>query len=262
MELLQSRILGKGHPLIILHGFLGMSDNWKTLGNQFAQNGFQVHLIDQRNHGRSFHSPNFDYRLMGQDLLNYLDYHEIAKGSVIGHSMGGKTAMQFATSQPKRMDKLIVADISPKYYPPHYNVILDALEKLDFESISSRKEADEVLSHDLPDLGTRQFLLKNLYWTRPGKLGLRFNLEVLKTKTGEIGTKIDPGSVFSGPTLFLRGARSTYILPNDHAEIKKHFPKAEIETIENAGHWLHVDNPGQFFGKSSHFLKAQDQQNR
>ncbi|MEO0902774.1 MAG: alpha/beta fold hydrolase [Bacteroidota bacterium] len=137
MEQLHSRILGEGRPLLILHGFLGMSDNWKTLGNQFAENGFQVHLIDQRNHGKSFRSENFDYEILSKDLLYYIEKHQIYNANIIGHSMGGKTAMQFAISYPTHINKLIVADISPKFYPPHHQYIIDALTQLNFEEISA-----------------------------------------------------------------------------------------------------------------------------
>ena len=256
MELLHSRIIGHGQPLLILHGFLGMSDNWKTLGNQFAENGFQVHLIDQRNHGKSFHSDDFDYEILSQDVLYYMNHHQIGSAKIIGHSMGGKTAMQFAISHPNRIQQLIVADISPKFYPPHHQYIIDALTQLDFETIQSRKEADEVLSQHLSDFGIRQFLLKNLYWVEQGKLGLRFNLDVLKNKMEEIGESVPATSVYDGPTLFLRGDRSEYIQPNDYPEIQKHFPNSQIETVEKAGHWLHAENPKQFFEKALNFLNS------
>ncbi|WP_420398700.1 alpha/beta fold hydrolase [Flagellimonas sp.] len=256
MEILHSKIIGEGRPLVILHGFLGMSDNWKTLGNQYAQNGFQVHLVDQRNHGRSFHSEEFDYEVMSRDVLRYLDQHQIEKTSIIGHSMGGKTAMQIATEQPQQVEKLLVADISPKYYPPHHQPIINALVQLDFDHISSRKEADESLAQHLNEVGIRQFLLKNLYWVEPSKLGLRFNLDILKNKMDEIGENISSTATFDGPTLFLRGDRSEYILPNDFPGIHRHFPNADIQTVEKAGHWLHAENPRQFFEKSFHFLNS------
>ncbi len=256
METLHSKILGEGQPLLILHGFLGMSDNWKSLGNQYAQNNFQVHLIDQRNHGKSFHSDDFDYGFMSSDVIQYMDYHQIERAHFIGHSMGGKTAMQLAVTNPDRISKLLVADIAPKYYPPHHQYIIDALGNLDLDSISSRKEADTVLSQYLPEFGIRQFLLKNLFWEEPGKLGFRFNFDILKDKMDEIGENINSNEKYDGPALFLHGDRSEYILPNDFSEIKKHFPNSEIETVSNAGHWLHAENPKQFFEKSLRFLNS------
>ncbi|SDQ27933.1 alpha/beta fold hydrolase [Flagellimonas zhangzhouensis] len=256
MELLHSKILGEGKPFIILHGFLGMSDNWKTLGSQYAENGFQVHLVDQRNHGKSFHSPDFDYELLSQDAINYMDHHGIDSAYVLGHSMGGKTAMQLATSHPERVEKLIVADIAPKFYPPHHDFIFNGLSKLNFDEISNRREADEELAKHIQDMGIRMFLLKNLYWVEQGKLGFRFNFDVLKDKMSEIGENIAPTAIYEGPTLFLRGDRSEYIMPNDYPELKRHFPNSEIETIDKASHWLHAENPKQFFEKSLRFLNS------
>jgi len=253
-QLLHSKIIGEGQPLCILHGFLGMSDNWKTLGNSYAEEGFQVHLIDQRNHGKSFHSEEFNYDILATDLKNYLGHHNIQSTFIIGHSMGGKTAMQFACSYPEMVKKLVVADIAPKFYPPHHENIIKGLNAIFIEKIASRKQADTALEEHIPDFGTRQFLLKNLYWVEKGKLGFRFNLKVLSTKMEEIGENISNLDVFEGETLFLRGDKSEYIMSNDSPQIKLHFPKSKIETIDNAGHWLHAENPKQFFSKSNIFL--------
>lgn len=253
-KILHSTILGEGRPLIILHGFLGMSDNWKTLGNKYANNGFQVHLIDQRNHGRSFHDDNFDYEILANDLLDYFDAHGLLEVAILGHSMGGKTAMQFAVTTPERVTKLIVADIAPKYYPPHHQYIIDALKTLDLDNIKSRGQADRLLSVSLKEVGIRQFLLKNLYWKEKGQLALRFNLEVLQHKMEEIGENISGTATFLGPTLFLKGSRSEYIHENDTSSITTHFPKASIKVVEGAGHWLHAENPKQFFDLSMQFL--------
>ncbi|MDT0539286.1 alpha/beta fold hydrolase [Croceitalea sp. P059] len=252
--ILHSKIIGAGKPLLILHGFLGMSDNWKSLGNQFSANGFQVHLIDQRNHGKSFHSEDFDYEYLSEDILQYIKDKEIEKSIVIGHSMGGKTAMQFACSHPSKVEKLIIADIAPKYYPPHHQEIICGLLQLNFAEITTRTQADKELSQYLTDFGIRQFLLKNLYWVQKGKLAFRFNLRVLKNKMEEIGENISSIDTYLGETLFLRGDRSEYILNNDFDTIKRHFPNATIDTISNAGHWLHAENPKEFFNKTITFL--------
>lgn len=256
MKILHANIIGEGKPLLILHGFLGMSDNWKTLGKSYAENGFQVHLIDQRNHGKSFHSQDFDYELLANDVKTYLNFHKITQTALIGHSMGGKTAMEFACSNPEMVDKLVIADIAPKYYPPHHTKIINGLRSLDFNTISSRSEADEKLSDHLADIGIRQFLLKNLYWIEKGRLGFRFNLEVLQNKMEELGENIGSTASFSGETLFLRGDRSEYILQTDYDNIKKHFPRATIKTISKAGHWLHAENPKEFLFISLNFLNS------
>lgn len=252
--IIHSQIIGQGTPFIILHGFLGSGDNWKTLGNQFAEDGYQVHLVDQRNHGHSFHSDTFSYEAMAEDLLNYLEHHNLEECILLGHSMGGKTAMQFATTHPEKVSKLLVADIGPKAYPQHHQDILKALSLLDFTKIKSRSQADKVLSEYIPDIGTRQFLLKNLYWKEKGRLGLRVNLTVLSEKITEVGKALQATLFFEKPTLFLRGERSGYIEEMDELLIHKHFPKAKIVTISNAGHWLHAENPSEFHQNVIKFL--------
>lgn len=252
--LLHSNILGKGKPFVILHGFLGMSDNWKTLGVQFSEQDYEVHLVDQRNHGQSFHSDAFNYEVLVEDLKVYCDSHKLENIILLGHSMGGKTAMLFATKYPELVSKLIIADISPRFYPVHHDGILNGLSALNFDVIKSRGEAESVLSGYISDFGTRQFLLKNLYWVEKGKLGLRMNLEVLKEEVAEIGEPLPSQATFKKDTLFLRGDRSEYIGIDDESIITNHFPKAKIITIANAGHWLHAENPKDFFDAVMQFV--------
>ena len=252
--LLYSNIIGEGKPFLILHGFLGMSDNWKTLGSKFEEEHYQVHLIDQRNHGRSFHNDVFNYEVLVEDLKQYCDHYQLNDFVLLGHSMGGKTVMLFASTYPEMVSKLIIADIAPRFYPVHHHQILEGLSKLDFNVLKSRTEADNILSHYVSDFGTRQFLLKNLYWQEKGKLGLRFNLEVLKENVEEVGEALPISNSFSGATLFLRGDKSEYITLSDESLIKMQFPNSSIQTIKNAGHWLHAENPTDFFSSVMHFL--------
>lgn len=158
--MLYSKIEGEGKPFLIIHGFLGMSDNWKTLGLQFAQLGFQIHLLDMRNHGKSFHSDEFNYEIMVNDVKAYIDFHKLKDITLLGHSMGGKIAMLFATLYPEVVEKLIIADIGPKYYAPHHQSILAALNAVDFSKKPSRGEVDEIITKHISDFGTKQFLLK------------------------------------------------------------------------------------------------------
>ncbi|WP_027137743.1 alpha/beta fold hydrolase [Gaetbulibacter saemankumensis] len=253
--LLHSNILGEGAPFIILHGFLGMSDNWKTLGMQFSEHQYQVHLVDQRNHGHSFHDEEFNYEVLVEDLKHYCDVLGLEDVVLLGHSMGGKTAMMFSTKYPDLVSKLIVADISPRFYPVHHDAILAGLSALDFSVIKTRGQADKALSEYVSDLGTRQFLLKNLYWVQKGQLGLRLNIEVLKEEVAEVGEALPSYAHFDGDTLFLRGDRSEYIGVGDETIISNHFPKAELITIANAGHWLHAENPKDFFDAVMRFVK-------
>lgn len=253
--LLHSNILGEGVPLVILHGFLGMSDNWKTIGVKLSEHQFQVHLVDQRNHGHSFHSDVFNYEALVQDLKEYCVAQGLDNIILLGHSMGGKTAMLFAANYPQMVSKLIVADISPRFYPVHHDGILKGLSALNFDEIKSRGEADTVLSNYVSDFGTRQFLLKNLYWVEKGKLALRMNLEVLKEEVSEIGEPLPGQARFEKETLFLKGDRSEYISDEDDDIIQNHFPNAQIITISNAGHWLHAENPEDFFEAVIKFIK-------
>lgn len=252
--LLNSNIIGEGKPLLIIHGFLGMSDNWKTLASQYAEQGFQVHALDLRNHGKSFHSNDWGYDFMVQDVVEYCKFYQLEKVDVIGHSMGGKVVMLLATNYPELVGKLIVADIGPKFYAPHHQTILTALNAVDFSKKPSRAEAEEIVSDYIHDFGTRQFLLKNLYWVEPGQLDFRFNLKVFTENTSVIGDALPFESHFDKKTLFLRGDKSDYILDSDFETIYHHFPNAEIKTVSNAGHWLHAENPKEFFEKTVYFL--------
>jgi esterase len=253
--MLYSKIEGEGKPLLILHGFLGMSDNWKSMGTQFASNGFQVHLLDMRNHGRSFHSVEFSYDIMAQDIFDYCQANNLEKVNILGHSMGGKTAMLFAAKHPESVEKLIVADIGPKFYPQHHQSILEGLNAVNFSLKPSRSEVEEILSKHIADFGTRQFLLKSLYWQEPGQLAFRFNLAVFNLKIEEIGKSLPENALFNKPTLFIRGGNSNYILDEDFENIQLHFPNSRIETIPNVGHWLHAENPTVFYEIASSFLK-------
>jgi esterase len=253
--MLHSKIEGSGQPLVIMHGFLGMSDNWKTLGVQFAAEGFEVHLLDLRNHGRSFHSDDFSYELMVQDVYDYCKANNLTNIDIIGHSMGGKVAMLLATTYPDLIHKLIVADIGPKYYAPHHQDILAGLNAVDFTQKPSRNEVDALFTTHIPDFGTRQFLLKSLYWQEPGQLAFRFNLSVFNQKIDQIGKPLPENAVFLESTLFIRGGNSKYILDQDMIAIQRHFPKATLKTIPNVGHWLHAENPVQFYQFCIDFLK-------
>jgi pimeloyl-ACP methyl ester carboxylesterase len=253
--MLYSRIEGQGKPLIIIHGFLGMSDNWKSFGALYAAEGFQVHMIDLRNHGKSFHSDEFNYTAMANDVLDYCQHHNLSNISIIGHSMGGKVAMLFATTYPDLVEKLVVADIGPKYYAPHHQDILAGLNAVDFSTKPDRASVEEIIYPFIPDFGTRQFLMKNLYWVEPRQLAFRFNLSVFNHKIETIGEALPEGNHFDKPTLFIRGGNSQYILDTDLPEIKNHFPKLELATIPNVGHWLHAENPKLFFEETARFLK-------
>lgn len=255
MKILHSLILGKGKPLLILHGYFGMGDNWKTLGIKFAENNYEVHLIDQRNHGRSFQTQEFNYEVMVEDLLAYLNYYKLKKVNFLGHSMGGKTAMFFSITYPDMVDKLLVADIAPRYYPPHHEEILKALNSVDFALINSRNDVELIFKQYITENEIRQFLLKSVYRESKNKYAFRFNLESLTENNNELGEGMSLFDNFYGETLFIKGENSNYISKDDEILIESNFPNSRIVIIHNSGHWLHVENPNEFYNKVVEFLR-------
>ena len=255
MKIIHANRFGEGKNLVIIHGFLGMGDNWKSLGKKWADNGFCVHLLDMRNHGRSFHNDEFNYQVMTEDVINYLIDQKIESCHIIGHSMGGKVAMQLAIEKPEIIEKLVVVDIAPKFYPRHHDYILDGLAILENNQLDSRKKADELLSEKINEKGIRQFLLKNLFRDENNSLILRLNLKAIRENLDEIGKGLPDNAQFSGSTLFIRGEKSTYIKNADKKVMQHHFPNADLKTIENAGHWVHAEQPKAFFKAVNNYLK-------
>ena len=248
MDILHSKIYGEdlpGIPLLVFHGLFGMLDNWGSFGKEMGE-FFPVHLIDLRNHGKSFHSPEMSHDDLAHDILHYMEFHKLDKINLLGHSLGGKAVMQFAIKYPIKVDKLIVVDISPKAYPPHHQGIIKALETIDFEKQTSRQEVEEVLHQYISEKSVVQFLAKNLYWTDDKKLNWRFNLKTLSDKYTEFVSNAIKYGVYSGETLFIAGEKSNYILPQDEFQIKQQFPNASVVTIKNAGHWVQAENPTDF----------------
>ena len=242
--ILFNRIYGEGTPLVILHGLFGQCDNWTTLARAWS-NHFRVVTVDQRNHGQSPHDEAFSYELMAEDLAETLDALNLESVNLLGHSMGGKTAMFFAQQHPHRISKLIVADIAPRFYAPHHGAIIEALKALPLESLKDRNSADGELAKGIPDFGTRQFLLKNLYRNDTGGFSWRFNLEAISTQISEVGKAL-PNKAVHLPALFVRGSKSKYITDEDQTEIARQFSNATFATIPNAGHWLHAEQPEAF----------------
>lgn len=242
--ILFNRIYGEGPPLVILHGLFGQSDNWTTLARAWSKH-YQTIAVDQRNHGQSPHEEAFTYELMAEDLAETLDALKLESVNLLGHSLGGKTAMFFAQQHPQRISKLIVADIAPRAYATHHNEIIDALKALPLNELKERNLADAELAKGIPDFGTRQFLLKNLYRNDTGTFSWRFNLEAISTQITEVGKALPDGHV-NLPALFVRGSKSNYITDQDQAEISHQFSNATFATIPNAGHWLHAEQPEAF----------------
>ena len=250
--LLHYKELGEGKPLVILHGLFGTSDNWQTHAKKLGEY-YRVILVDQRNHGHSPWSEDFTYEHLAEDLERLILHLGIDQFTLIGHSMGGKTAMYYSQKYPTRLEKMVIVDIGIKQYPMHHNEIIKGIKSLDLTTISSRSAAEQAMIPFVDSYGVRQFLLKNLYWVEKGKLAWRMNVDVLEREMEEILAPIPNIEVWT-PTLFLRGAMSNYILDEDWDAIEEIFPDATLETIENAGHWVHSEQPDEFIEKVLGFI--------
>jgi esterase len=250
--LLHYKEIGEGKPLVILHGLFGTSDNWQTHAKKLGEY-YHVILVDQRNHGHSPWSEDFTYEHLADDLERLILHLGIDLFTLIGHSMGGKTAMYYSQKYPTRLEKMVIVDIGIKQYPMHHNEIIKGIKSLDLATISSRSAAEQAMIPFVDSYGVRQFLLKNLYWVEKGKLAWRMNVDVLEREMEEILAPIPNIEVWT-PTLFLRGAMSNYILDEDWDAIEEIFPDATLETIENAGHWVHSEQPDEFIEKVLGFI--------
>lgn len=244
---------GSGPPLVILHGLFGCKENWRYVARQLSHQ-FQVITLDQRNHGQSQHTDDFNYQLMADDLLAFLNSQKLDQVHLLGHSMGGKTAMQFAACYPQRLNKLIIEDISPVAYLPRHLELFTALNRLPITKLDSRVEADRLLKDAVPDLAVRQFLLKNLQRRPDSGFAWRFNLPILEKHYPQLISTLDITHPIKVPTLFLRGSRSDYLPPDLPPEITSIFKEVELQTIEDAGHWVHAEQPQAFLQVVKNFL--------
>jgi pimeloyl-ACP methyl ester carboxylesterase len=247
------RKFGTGEPLIIMHGLFGISDNWNTLSKKYGEH-FTTYTVDLRNHGQSGHHEIWNYAAMATDIAELMETEQIESAHIMGHSMGGKVAMFMADTFAHKINRLIVSDIGPKYYAPHHREILDALNGLDLNKVTTRKEAEAYMAASIPDYGVQQFLLKNLYWNDEKKLAWRFNLPVITREIENVGEALPAHVLFEGPTLFIRGGKSNYILDTDIDLITEHFPQSTLRTIEGAGHWVHAEKPLEYLKETLLFL--------
>lgn len=252
---LNYKSFGEGYPIIILHGLFGTLDNWQTIAKKLAEK-YSVYIIDQRNHGRSPHDDAFDYGVMADDLQVFMESHWMYEAHIIGHSMGGKTAMQFALNYPDLVNQLVVVDIAPKGYEGGHQTIFEALLSLDLTKIASRKEADELLKQKIKDFGVRQFLLKNLTRQKAGGFKWKMNLPVIYQNYKQILSAIESEDTFDNSTLFIRGGASDYVKAEDMASIETLFPSAELATVAEAGHWVHAVAPDTLLELVFNFLKG------
>lgn len=248
------RELGQGQPLIILHGLFGSSDNWYSLSKIIADH-FKVYVVDQRNHGQSAQVDQHDYNLLTEDLYNFITEHQIEQPIILGHSMGGKVAMNFALQYPKKLSKLIVVDIMPKAYPVHHDAILKGLNAIKLDQLESRGQADEILSRFVDDPAVRQFLLKNLARDDQQQFEWRINIPVLEKNIDEMGAAIKTIGKYDGPSFFVVGSKSNYFEPGDEKLIEKYFPNYQMVALDT-GHWVQAENPKEFIEAVYKFLEV------
>lgn len=252
---LNYKLLGESDKaLIILHGLFGSSDNWLTIGRKLAEQ-YKVYIVDQRNHGDSPHDKTHTYEAMAEDLKEFIDTHKIENPHIMGHSMGGKTAMTFAVKYPDLFDKLIVVDIAPKAYPVHHDQILDGLKSINLAEVKTRGDAEKQLSNYVPELGVRQFLLKNLNRDANKSYSWKINLEVIDNAIEKISEGMITPIAKPKTVLFIGGKNSNYIQEGDFKLINDFFPNAKIVMIEGAGHWIHAEKPEEFLTEVENFLK-------
>jgi len=253
---LNYKTYGQGDPIIILHGLFGTLDNWQTVGKQLAEN-YMVYLVDQRNHGRSPHLDEITYPLMANDLRSFMENQWVHQAHVIGHSMGGKTAMQFALSYPDMVDKLIVVDIATEAYPGGHEQIFEALLSLDLTEVDSRSDAAAHLEQaGIQEAGIRQFLLKNLSRKKEGGYEWKMNLPAIHEHYQDILAAVESSEVYNDPTLFIRGGQSQYVNDDNWPAVLQLFPNAKLETVENAGHWVHAEAPEALLQHVTRFLES------
>ena len=249
---LNYKTYGQGEPLIILHGLFGMLDNWQSIAKKLADH-FLVILIDQRNHGKSPHSEEIDYELMAGDLKEFMESNWIFNAHLLGHSMGGKTVMQFAMQYPDMVKKLVVVDIGVKEYPEGHIFIFDAMRSLDVKNLKSRSEAEKHLFSTIKNKAIVQFLMKNLSRNKEGGYKWKMNLNALYNHYDNILAAVS-GTPFEKETLFLRGETSPYIRDEDIRAIQLLFPNSIFKTISNTGHWVHAEAPKQLIETVLNFL--------
>lgn len=242
-------------PMVIMHGQLGSSRNWTTLAKALSEN-FRVITVDLRNHGESPHDPDMSYSSLVGDLLKLVERLKLGPVTLVGHSLGGKTAMAFACRYPMKVRRLVVLDISPKTYEPHFDQVYEGLTAINLNTIHSRQEADQFLQNYIHDANLRQFVLTNLVRDAEGNLHWQMNTEaIIANKYIVTQNPLGASSEYRGPTLFIRGGASEFMTDEDYPIITKHFPRAKIINFEGIGHNVHTEAKEQFLSTLRQFCQ-------
>ncbi len=252
--MLHNETFGQGPDIIFLHGLFGAGDNWRSVGRSLSDH-YRVHLLDLPNHGKSAWMSEPTLPSLANSVRDWIVQHGIEGYRLLGHSMGGKVAMEIALNSPgPELEQLIIVDIAPKRYEPHHQDVFAAIKSVDFDQVQDRRAVDAAMSPHLQDEGIRQFLLKSLY-KQDGKLAWRFNVDVLESRYEAVACEPTSTQPFNGPTLFIKGMNSRYITADDQNRIMQLFPNAKAKLIEGAGHWPHAEKPVAFTKILSDFLK-------
>lgn len=252
---LNYKVFGEGDPVLIIHGLFGTLDNWQTVAKKLSKN-FMVFIIDLRNHGRSPHHEEFSYAIMANDVQQFMENNWLYEAHIVGHSMGGKVAMQLASQSPDMVSKLVLVDMAPKNYEGSHEEIFQAMFALNLATLKSRKDADALMQDKIPSYGVRQFLIKNLSLNKETQAyEWKLNLPVIYKNYNHILSYTPNYHPYEGPTLFIKGETSDYIVPEELEDYQKYFPNATIETILQAGHWIHAEQPARFLEVLTKFLE-------
>ena len=252
---LHYRKLGSGRPLVVLHGVFGSSDNLFSVCRTIAETGYEVYILDARNHGKSERSEEFNYEAMARDLDDFLAEHQVRRPVILGHSMGGKTVLHYS-QQYTNFSGLVVVDITARGYAPHHDHIIQGLQAIATDTLTSRKEAEEIFSRFVTDPAERQFLLKNLYRTEGGGFDWRINIPVLAENQAEVVAEIPLYTKVEQPLLVLRGAESDYVRDEDVEALREFYPGARLQTVAGAGHWVHAAKPAAFVQAVTDFMAS------
>lgn len=252
--MLNHKIFGQGDPIIILHGLFGMLDNWQTIAKKLAEE-YMVILVDQRDHGKSKHTEEFNYQVLAEDLRLFMEENWMHEAHIIGHSMGGKTAMQFSVQNPDMIDKMIIVDIGPKAYKAGHDIIFKALREVEIDKVKSRSEVEESIAKYIDDAGVRLFLMKNLQRKKEGGFRWKMNLELLYNEYPNIIDAIQHDGQVDVESLFIYGSKSKYIVPAEIDSIKAIFPNSSFKEVD-AGHWIHAEKPEELLRLVQGFLSS------
>ena len=252
------REYGSGPPLVILHGLLGAGGNWHTLARRVFGVTHRVLVPDQRNHGRSPHGDAFDYDTLTDDLEDFLNARGLAKTTLLGHSMGGKVAMEFALTRPERVERLVVVDIAPRAYPDRHRHILDAMRSVDPSTLGRIADVREAVRLLIREPDVVELIVKNVERREDGSMAWAVHLDSIEQHYAHIMDGLDTWATYDGPTLLVRGDRSDYVLDEDMETVRAFFPNAELKTVPDAGHWVHADHPAAFSRLVRRFLGVED----